>query len=159
MLSLFLPDWSIDALRRRIEQGATAIFLCPEVFRKDNQPLGYLPLEPRGVLAGMRSWVYLKDEWAKRHPIFDGLPCGGLIDLAFYRELIPDVAFAGQAPPAQAVAGGINTSQGYSSGLLVAVYEMGKGRMVLNTLRVRENLGRHPAADRLLRNMLRNSRE
>ena len=146
---------AFDALRRRIEQGATAIFLCPEVFRKDNQPLGYLPLEPRGVLAGMRSWVYLKDEWAKRHPIFDGLPCGGLMDLAFYRELIPDVAFAGQAPPAQAVAGGINTSQGYSSGLLVAVYEVGKGRIVLNTLRVRENLGRHPAADRLVRNMLR----
>ena len=53
------------------------------------------------------------------------------------------------------VAGAINASQDYSSGLYVAVYDFGAGRLVLNALRVRENLGVHPAAERLLRNMLR----
>jgi len=53
------------------------------------------------------------------------------------------------------VAGGINASIGYNSGLLVAVYRVGAGRFVLNTLQIREHLGRHPAADRLLCNMLR----
>ena len=57
--------------------------------------------------------------------------------------------------PAEAVAGAIKASQDYSSGLLVAVYDMGAGRFVLNALRIRENLGSHPAAERLLRNMLR----
>jgi hypothetical protein len=38
---------------------------------------------------------------------------------------------------------------------MVSVYRLGEGRFVLNTLRIREQLGRHPAAERLLRNMLR----
>jgi hypothetical protein len=80
---------------------------------------------------------------------------GGLLDLTFYRELIPDLVWAGQDPPTEAVAGAINAAQGYSSGLLVAVYELEAGRFILNTLRIRDHLGRHPAAERLLRNMLR----
>ena len=77
------------------------------------------------------------------------------MDYAYYREIIPDAAWIGQDRPAEAVAGGINASQGYSSGLYVAVYELGAGRFILNALRIRENLGSHPAAERLLRNMLR----
>lgn len=145
------------ALTGHIADGGTAICLCPEVFRRGDDPAGWLPL-PRplkGTLATMRSWVYLKDEWAKRHPIFAGLPAGGLLDLTFYRDLIPDVAWSDQLPPAEVVAGAINTSQAYASGLLVAVHRLGEGRLVLNTLTIRDQLGRHPAAERLLRNMLR----
>lgn len=142
-------------LLRRIARGACTVFLCPEVFRKGDDAVGWLPLKRKGSLAAMRSWVYLKDEWAKRHPIFDGLPAGGLMDLTFYRELIPDLVWANQEPPAEAVAGAINASQAYSSGLLVAVHRLGAGRFILNTLAIRENLGAHPAAERLLRNMLR----
>ncbi len=142
-------------LARRIAQGATAVFLSPEVFRKGNELTGWVPLENKGTLTDIRGWLYLKDEWAKQHPIFDGLPAGGLMDYTFYRELIPDVVWSGQDPPAEVVAGAIKTSQGYSSGLLVAVYNLGVGRFILNTLRIRENLDSHPVAERLLRNMLR----
>lgn len=142
-------------LARRIARGSTVVFLCPEVFRRGDNPVGWLPLNQKGTLAAMRSWVYLKDEWAKRHPIFGGLPAGGLMDLTFYRELIPDLVWAGQQPPAEIVAGAISTSQAYSSGLLIAVHRLGAGRFVLNTLAIREQLGRHPAAERILRNMLR----
>jgi hypothetical protein len=61
----------------------------------------------------------------------------------------------GQDPPAEAVAGAIKASQDYSSGLMVAVYPLGASRFILNTLLIRENLGSHPAAERLLRNLLR----
>jgi len=142
-------------LARRIARGSTAVFLCPDVFRRGEDPVGWLPLEQKGALTPIRSWVYLKDEWAKRHPIFDGLPAGGLMDLTFYRELIPDLVWAGQAPPDEVVAGGINASQAYSSGLLVSVYHLGAGRFVLNTMQIRDHLGHHPAAERLVRNMLR----
>lgn len=37
----------------------------------------------------------------------------------------------------------------------MSVNKLGAGRFILNTLRVRENLDKHPAADRLLLNMLR----
>ena len=88
------------------------------------------------------------------HPVFDGLPAGGLMDYTFYREIIPDTVLAAQDPPAEAVAGAIKASQDYSSGLTLAVYEFGDGRFILNTLLIRENLGVHPVAERLLRNLL-----
>jgi hypothetical protein len=38
--------------------------------------------------------------------------------------------------------------------VLVGAYRLGAGRFVLNILRVLENLDRHPAADRLLLNVI-----
>jgi hypothetical protein len=142
-------------LARRIARGATAVFLVPDVFKQADKPLGWVPLTKKGTVTSVWSWLYLKDEWAKRHPIFDGLPSGGLMDYTFYRELIPDLLLVDQDPPAEAVAGAIKASQDYSSGLMVAVHELGAGRFILNTLRLREHLGTHPAADRLLVNLLR----
>jgi hypothetical protein len=57
-------------------------------------------------------------------------------------------------PPAEAVCGANRLSANYASGLHVAIYRLGAGQFILNTLLVRENLGRVPAAERLLRNML-----
>jgi hypothetical protein len=145
---------AFEELWRRVENGATAVFLSPDVLRKGDQPLGWLPLANKGTATPIRGWLYLKDEWAKRHPIFDGLPAGGLMDYTFYREIIPDTVLAGQDPPAEAVAGAIKASQDYSSGLMLAVHESGAGRFILNTLLIRENLGANPAAERLLRNLL-----
>ena len=143
------------SLAQHIARGATAIFLAPEIFKKGTDSVGWLPLANKGSLASIHGWLYLKDEWAKRHPLFDGLPSGGLMDYTFYREIIPDAVWMNQDPPAEAVAGGIKASQDYSSGLMVSVYPLGAGRFVLNTLLIRENLGSHPAAERLLRNLLR----
>ena len=41
------------------------------------------------------------------------------------------------------------------SELMLSVYNLGAGRFILNSLRVRQELGRDPTAERLLRNMLR----
>ena len=145
-------------LARHIAAGSTVVFLSPEVFANGDQPTAWLPLATKGTIGPITpSWggLYLKDEWAKRHPIFDGMPTGGLMDYTYYREIIPDLVWRGQDPPAEAVAGAIKASQDYASGLMVSVYDFGKGRFVLNTLRIRENLASHPAAERLLRNMLR----
>jgi hypothetical protein len=142
-------------LAQRIVAGSTVIFLTPETYAKGNQPTGWLPLKTKGSVSRIARWLYHSDEWAKRHPIFEGLPAGGLMDYGFYRELIPDVVLAGLEPAADAVAGGINASWGYQSGLLLAVYKFGAGEFVLNTLLIRENLGKVPPAERLLRNLLR----
>lgn len=144
-----------EELWRRVERGATAVFLSPEVLRRGDQSLGWLPLANKGDATPIRGWLYLKDEWAKRHPIFDGLPSGGLMDYTFYREIIPDTVLVGQDAPAEAVAGAIKASQDYSSGLMVALHKFGAGRFILNTLLIRENLGTNPVADRLLVNLIR----
>jgi hypothetical protein len=142
-------------LLEHIARGSTAVFLCPEVFSDGKSNLAWLPLKNKGSLVNLPSWLYHKEDWTKKHPIFAGLPSPGLMDYTYYREIIPDTVFAGQDPPLEAVAGAINAAIGYSSGLLVAVYPLGEGRFILNTLQIRQNLGSHPAAERLLRNLLR----
>ena len=144
------------ALTARIEAGATAVFLCPTVFAKDNRPTALLPVPEQGGLATVDDWLYQNNDWARPHPIFNGLPTG-LLDYQFYREILGNKFFAGQTAPSEIVAGMINTSLGYSSGLTVSVHRVGKGRIVLNSLQIRENLSAetsHPVAERLLRNML-----
>ncbi len=151
------PAGGADAwkeLVRRIARGASVVFVSPQVFTEGNQPTRWLPLKNKGTLPALASWLYHKDEWSKRHPVFAGLPSGGMMDYAVYREIIPDLAFAGQDPPQQAIAGANNVSFDYSSGLTVAEYRLGAGQFLLNTLLLRENLGRDPLAERLLRNML-----
>ena len=142
-------------LARRIARGSTAVFLTPATLARQQQPTGWLPLARKGSIAGLPVWLYHKDDWCKRHPIFDGLPAPGLMDYAYYREIIPDGALVGQDPPAEAVAGGLDVSWAYSSGLFVAVYDLAAGRFIVNTLYIRERLGTSPPAERLLRNMLR----
>ncbi|MCU0963083.1 MAG: hypothetical protein MUF48_23575, partial [Pirellulaceae bacterium] len=142
-------------LARRIARGSTAVFLTTDTYAKGSDSTGWLPLSSKGRVAPIARWLYHSDEWAKCHPVFDGLPAGGLLDYAVYRELIPDVVVMGQEPCGAAIAGGINASWGYQSGLMVSVHPLGGGELVLNTLRIREHLGRQPVADRLLVNLLR----
>jgi hypothetical protein len=142
-------------LVERIVRGSSVVFLCPGVFAAGDQPIGLVPLAKKGTLSGLTAWLYHKDEWTKKHPIFEGLPAGGLMDYTFYREIISDLAWVGQDAPTEAVAGATNTSLDYTAGLSVSVNSLGAGRFILNTLQIRDNLGRNPAADRLLINMLR----
>ena len=109
--------------------GASVVFVSPQVFSDGTQPTRWLPLKNKGTLPMLMSWLYHKDEWAKRHPVFDGLPSGGMMNYAFYREIIPDAAFVGQDPPLQAIAGANNVSFDYASGLTVAEYQLGAGRL------------------------------
>ncbi len=142
-------------LARRIAQGSTVVFLCPNVFQRGDQPAGWLPLATKGTIRGIHSWLYQKDDWAKKHPVFDGLPAGQLMDAVYYRETIPDLVLSGQTAPQEAICGGIKASQEYDSGLMVASWQLGAGRFLVNTLWIRESLGSNPPAERLLRNMLR----
>lgn len=141
-------------LARHVARGSRVVFLSPEVFADDKSPVAYLPLANKGQLAGIYSWLYLKDDWAKHHPFFEGMQTGGMLDYRYYGALIGDAAWQGQDPPAETVAGAIKASQDYSSGLTLCVYRLGEGSFVLNTLRIRDSLGINPAAERLLRNLL-----
>jgi hypothetical protein len=145
---------AFSALMQCIEWGATAVCLSPDVFAQGQEADAWLPVKDKCQLGTINGWLYLKDEWAKAHPIFDGLPANCLMDYTYYREIIPDRLWFTKVPPDQAVAGAIKASQDYTAGLTMAVYGFGKGRIILNTLRIRDNLGKHPVAERLLRNML-----
>ncbi|MFV2068342.1 MAG: glycoside hydrolase family 2 protein [Pirellulales bacterium] len=148
-------------LARHIGSGSTAVFLDPRLFAEEDHPTRWLPLKEKGTLRAINvvGGFYRADDWAKNHPIFAGLPCGGIMDYLFYREILPQTAFVDIELPSEAVCGGIRATGGnaadhYASGLHVSVHPLGAGRFILNNLKIRENLGKDPAAERLLRNML-----
>jgi hypothetical protein len=164
---------AFSELARHIGRGSTVVFLDTRVFADDKNLVRWLPLSRKGRLGNVYlcGGFYRADQWAKNHPIFDGLPSGGIMDPTFYREILPQQAFlrcytvrkegfteqeavAELQTPAEAICGANRLSAIYGSGLHVAVYDLGTGQFVLNNLRVRENLGRDPVAERLLRNML-----
>jgi hypothetical protein len=149
------PGVMFHDLAQRVARGSTLISLTTDTYARGDQTTGWLPLEHKGGLTNLNRWLYHADDWARRHPIFEGLPAGGVLDDKYYRELIPDVVLAGIDPVAEPVAGAIDASFGYQSGLTVAVCKLGAGEFILNTLLIRENLGKVPPAERLLRNMLR----
>jgi hypothetical protein len=142
-------------LAARVARGSSVVFLDPNVFARGGSPANLELIGLKGALLNLPNNVYHKDDWSKRHAIFAGLPSGALMDYTFYREVISNLGWARPEAPTETVAGAMMAFTGYVSGVLVSVDDFGAGKVVLNCLRVRENLGTDPAADRLLANMLR----
>ena len=82
--------------------------------------------------------------------LFEGLPAGGILDYTIYRSIIPQggISLAGTQAPDDLIVAGIRAQFGYASGLLMAGYKLGAGGFFINTLRLRENLGTDPVAER-----------
>ncbi len=143
---------------RRVRNGSGAIFLSPRAFKEGNDRTAHLPLKNKGRIHDFSDWLYHKECVAKSHPIFEGLQCGGIMDWDYYGPIIPHAVFEGVDLPDEVVAAafavGYTCPSGYSSGILVGVYRLGKGMLIINTLNILENIRSHPAADRLLLNMI-----
>jgi len=162
------PAVAFGELARRIARGSAAVFLTPDTLLdapfKDNvpQPLRWAPIvsDARPQLAHTPDWYFRADHWAKEHPIFAGLPCGGILDYTFYRDIISATVFRNLPAPVEAICGAIQTSGGnddYRSDVLVAAYPFAAGRCILNSLNLRDNIGKVPAADQLVLNLLRHA--
>ncbi len=150
-------DYWIE-LARCIVRGSSAIFLSPLAFKRGDDPLGWLPLMPKGRCYAFHDWLYHKECVSKAHAVFAGLQSQGIMDWDYYGPVIPHEIFDRQATPddviAAAFAVGYSCPGGYASGVLLGAYRFGTGRFFLNTLHVLEQIDRHPAADRLLLNLI-----
>ncbi len=146
-------------LARRIATGSTVIFLSPAVFARADQPLGWLPLKTKGTLGilDLAGGYYRGDTFGTGHPIFDGLPGRGILDYTLYRNIIGhgSPGLSGIEAPDDLIVGGIRAQMGYGSNVQTAAFRFGAGKFVFNTLKIRENLGKDPVAELLLRNLLK----
>ena len=144
-------------LTEAVKSGANVLFLAAEdSFSADGNRSAFWPLESKAVIETLPNWLYHKDDWTKRSGAFDGLPSGDVSDYVFYREMIPLFSFNGpDLIPDEALAGAFNTQMGYSAGLSLAVWKVGRGKMIFNTWRIQERLPNHPVAERMVRNLLR----
>ena len=136
------------------QSGVGVLFLSPDVFSNGANPAAMLPFKVKGEFNRMPNWLYHKDDWAKRDLAFDGLQAGCALDYVYYRDVVPVVTFKGQEPtPDVAIAGGFSTQMDYDSGLSMAEWRFGRGKIVLSTWLIQENLP-SPIAERMLRNLL-----
>ncbi len=146
-------------LLRRVAYGSTALFLDSGWFRKDSDPVGWLPLKNRGRLTHFSDWLYHKECVARRHALFAGLAPAGIMDWDYYGPLISSRFFEGQDTPTDVAAAAFaichsSRADGYAAGVMLGAYRFGAGRIVLNTFNVLEQVDKHPAADRLLLNLI-----
>ncbi len=144
--------------RLRIFDGKGELLVEDTAMKCTRDDSEWLPLKKKGKVAFYKDDLYHKDSVAKRHPVFMGLMNHGIMDWDYYGPVntgtvFEDVEVSDDIAAASFGAGYI-VKGGYVSGLLVASYPFGAGRFVINSLRILENLGSHPAADRLLLNMV-----
>ena len=153
-------DWV--KLAERVARGGVAILLEADAMGHAADPLYWLPLERKGTCRVITDWLYHKECVAKRHPLFEGLQAGGVMDWDYYDQVIGHSIFEGQGAPADvtaaAFAAGYNTPGGYVSGTMLATHALGRGRVILNTFNILSQVDRNPAADRLLLNLLQRAR-
>jgi hypothetical protein len=164
-------------LERRIARGANVVFLTPHLvggqarteagslFDARRLELRWPIFESGATLFTVRNFWFRMDQWAKEHPIFEGMPAGGLMDQVFYQDILPDQLLMSEGA-AECVSGAIQTSTVQwteneasgaplrGAGTMITCHRHGAGSFIVNTLRIREQLGASPAAERLLRNML-----
>ncbi|MCC7261840.1 MAG: hypothetical protein IT369_04870 [Candidatus Latescibacteria bacterium] len=155
------PPVEVDfwrVLLEKMDRGAAVLFADPAAFARGQEPLGWLPLADKGQCPEFWDWLYHKECVAKNHPVFAGLQAGGILDWDYWKPVLPSRLFTGQAQPGEVLAAafaiGYPCAGGYSSGVLLSAHRFGAGAFLLNTFPVLEHLGAHPAADRLLANLL-----
>ncbi len=156
-----------DALRLELEAGAHVIALSANPFRPDfAQPGDAGETEPgkhpwHDLLQARftHDWLYHREWVGKRHPLFAGLQSGGILDWEYWGEVVGHNWFAMPRNSCEVIAAGFaltycSPPDGYDSGLLIGRQRVGQGTLLFNSLAILEHLGRHPAADRLLLNLL-----
>jgi hypothetical protein len=156
-----LAQWR--RLLERMMTGSAVVFLSPHAFNHEKDSAARLPLTKKGRVYEFNDWLYHKECVAKPHRIFEGLQGKGILDWYYYGAVLPRYVFDGQDTPAELIAAsfatGYSTPGGYASGVLLGAYKLGAGQFLVNTFSILENVDKHPAADRLLLNLIQYAAE
>ncbi|GGD49261.1 glycoside hydrolase family 2 protein [Paenibacillus nasutitermitis] len=159
-----LKEGEIDSLLwnrllAAVSQGASVVFLTPDPFQVGGDPTGRLPLPRKGTCYHLRDWLYHKECVAVPHPMFEGLPTRGILDWRYFGTVTPSHLYEGQELSTDIAAAGFATGYpcqgGYKSGTVLSSHRLDAGMLILNTFKIIGNVGKNPAADRLLLNMIR----
>jgi hypothetical protein len=122
-----------DVLTSVTKEGATAVFLDPEIFSEGDDAVRWLPLDVKGTCYHFDDWLYHKECVAKHHLVFEGLQAPGIMDWDYYGPLIPHKVFSGQQDPQETIAGWFALGHnevvgGYAGGTIVSTYGIGRAR-------------------------------
>jgi hypothetical protein len=148
-----------QALQERMVAGGTVLFLDGKLFQENDTATAWLPVQNKGKAYTFNDWLYHKECVSRRHPVLAGLQGPGIMDWDYYGPVIPHDVFEGIDTPDDVIAASFVTGhhsidKGYASAVLMGAWQRGSGRFVLSTPYILGNLDTHPAADRLLVNLI-----
>ncbi len=154
-----------------VKLGGVAVFLkTPGVrvgAKNPDHPLlrsGVFPFQTR-LRAARGDWAPV-NHGVRPHPIFEGLPANDFMGQAYLNVCATETIEGIQAPP---IVGSLSFVAGNNErhewnyhgpkaawwGADMVVVPYGNGRLLLSTLRITENLGHDPVADKLFYNIVR----
>ncbi len=158
-------------LQKFVQQGGTAVYL-ETVQRWSGNPFWGGKLPTKDVLPvhatiqhAMGLWICVS-HIVTSHPVFDGLPAKCMMGQVYENVWSPQTLMGVDG---ELIVGSVSHSwfqgepdmQNYHGpspawcGMDMGVVAHGQGRYVLSTLRIVENLGEDPVADKLLQNLIR----
>lgn len=156
------PDEQLCAILANVREGASAIFFgTPADWNDLAEQSKDLPKATSRDAVGAFLGMY---HYVKLHPVFEGLPARCLMKQV-YRNIAPPKTFL--EPSEEDICGTFDTapiaagnymmgeSAWWGSDILVCSY--GVGRLFFTHLRIMENLGVDPVADRLFVNLIQHA--
>ncbi len=149
-----------------VNNGGTAIYLNPVTIRGNNvkEKSRFLPFE-LSVRNATGHWISVSHV-VKPHPIFEGLPSGQLMGQE-YQNVCAVRTITNLNETAMPVTGSLSWNIGIPEtwnymgpteawwGNDLAVVPYGKGKVIISMLRLTENVGKDPVADKILYNMIK----
>ena len=150
---LALVDVMTDDLRNYLQRGGRVIWLA-EGTRSQQTYLGDLKIKPRKGKVWQGDWANNLN-WINQDKIFASIPTDGLVDFAF-AGLTPDHVITGLKPLdfASDVHAGLFVGWLHRVVALVAERRVGRGRILISTFRLRQNLADHPLAALMVQEMV-----
>lgn len=106
-----------------------------------------------------RNWLYHLDSYASPSPLFEGILDSGILDMDDFRDIYPCHYMLETAKPVKthcvAFGSGLFAPDNCIAGLVLGEFSYGKGKFLVNTLRLTENIGSDVIADRILSNAIK----
>ena len=152
--ALAITETLTDDHRAYLLQGGRVLWLAEHADALQTNLPG-LKISPRQGHVWQGDWAS-SFMWLCQDEMFTGLPVDGVVDFAF-ADLTPEHVITGLAPRefALAVHAGLFVGWLHRAVALIAERQLGAGRLLISTFRLREHLQTHPVAAWMFRDLLK----
>jgi hypothetical protein len=150
---LVVVERMTDELRWYVQNGGKVLWLAEEPDSEQTH-LGTISIAQRQGRSWQGDWASSMS-WIRQDKIFRGIPTGGTVDFAF-ADLTPETVIVGLTPRdfAANVHSGLFVGWVHHLVALVAERPIDRGRVMICTYRLRDQLGSHPVATLMMRDMI-----
>jgi Glycosyl hydrolases family 2, TIM barrel domain/Glycosyl hydrolases family 2, sugar binding domain/Glycosyl hydrolases family 2 len=150
---LVVVETMTDDLRWYTQNGGKVLWLA-ETPESQQTHMGSISIAQRQGRSWQGDWASSMS-WIRQDKVFGGIPTGGTVDFAF-ADLTPETVIVGLNPRdfAANVHSGLFVGWAHHIVALVAERPIDRGRLMICTYRLREQLGTNPVASIMMHDMI-----